>query len=388
MQHLIKSIGEFLSSKQEQQLQFLIQISNQNSYSFNRAGVTKVARDIIEQLNGILPVHDIVRQKKFADHHILRSKKAEKYIYLVGHMDTVFPPEHSFQSCWTNENIIKGPGTADMKGGLTVIVYALKALESLSVLNELPISVILTSDEEAGSKTSYHLFERERQKALICLVAECAGLNNEIVISRNGKLGARLKSFGRAHHVGSVTQEKSSAILEMAHKIIALEALNNSLPGISLNVGKIEGGLGPATIASQATCYIDVRWKEEINKNTTLKRIEKEIAKNFQPECYSEFEILNSRPAMPDSGTNREIITLLQQIGQELGQNIPTEHRRGSSDANFFGSMDIPTIDGLGPIGELDHTENEYIVISSLRKRSRLLANFLLNYGQSAGFLS
>jgi glutamate carboxypeptidase len=380
---VIKDIHLFLESKKQEQLQFLINICNQNSYSFNRSGVEKVATMIQDQMMDILPIHETDPQPNFGDHHLYRTKGEQKSIYLVGHIDTVFPPDHPFQTCRIDHDILHGPGTGDMKGGLTVIIYALKALQHVGLLKDLPISVIFNSDEEVGSKSSGRFFEREREKALICLVTECAGLNNEIVISRNGKLGARIQSHGETRHVGSGTHEKSSAILEIAHKIIALEALNNSVPDFSLNIGKIEGGLGPATIPSEATGYIDMRWKDDAHKNIILKKIEEIMAVNHQPDCSSEFKILNGRPAMPDTGRNNELIELLKQTGEELGQQILTEHRRGTSDANFFGPFNIPTLDGLGPLSDHDHTENEYIQISSLFERTLLLAVFILNYAKS-----
>jgi glutamate carboxypeptidase len=373
----------FLESKKKEQLQFLIDICNQNSYSFNRSGVEKVAAMIQDQVTDILPIHETDPQPKFADHHLYRTTREQKYIYLVGHMDTVFPPEHPFQNCRINNDILHGPGTGDMKGGLAVIIYALKALQHVGLLKDLPISVIFNSDEEVGSKTSCRLFEREREKALICLVTECAGINNEIVISRNGKLGARIQSHGKARHVGFGTHEKSSAILEIAHKIIALEALNNTIPEFSLNIGRIEGGLGPATIPSEATGYIDMRWMDDAHKNIILDKIEEIMAVNHQPDCSSEFEILNGRPAMPFTGRNSDLIELVKQTAKELGQQVLTEHRRGTSDANFFGSFDIPTLDGLGPLSDHDHTENEYIQISSLFERTLLLVVFMLNYVKS-----
>jgi glutamate carboxypeptidase len=270
-----------------------------------------------------------------------------------------------------------------MKGGLAVIVYALKTLKHVGLLKDLPISVIFNSDEEVGSQTSRRLFEHEREKALICLVTECAGINDEIVISRNGKLGARIKSHGKARHVGFGTHEKSSAILEIAHKIIALEDLNNTVPDFSLNIGKIEGGLGPATIPSEATGYIDMRWRDDAHKDIILKKIEEIMAFNHQSDCSSAFEILNSRPAMPYTGRNSDLIELVKQTAGELGQKIATEHRRGTSDANFFGSFNIPTLDGLGPLSDHDHTENEYIRISSLFQRTLLLVHIIINYAKS-----
>lgn len=378
----------FVNAKKNEQLEFLIDICNQNSFSSNKQGVDKISEMILNQLEGILPIHEIDHQKEGGNHHILRTKNEGKFIYLVGHMDTVFPPNHVFQTCQKNGDILTGPGTGDMKGGLTIFIYALKALHNIGLLKELPISLIFNGDEELGARTSHLLFEREREKALICLVSECAGLKNEIVISRNGKLGAQMKSYGKARHVGMGTFKKSSAVLEMANKVIALEALNNSVPDFSINVGKVEGGLNSTTIAAEATGYIDMRWKDDKYKEIILDKIKNEMKKKYQSNSYTEFEILNNRPAMPYTGANKELINLFQKIGKELGQKIPTEHRCGTSDANFFGSVNVPTIDGLGPISEHDHTENEYIKIASLYERTELLAILLMEYAKTNGLIS
>lgn len=373
----------FIERHEKEQLDFLIKLCNQNSYSFNREGVNSVGEMIVNHLNGILPVHQIEKFEKVGDSHIFSTGDFEKSIYLAGHMDTVFPKTHAFQMCSIKGDILNGPGTGDMKGGLVVIIYALKALKKTGILDDLQLTVIFNSDEEIGSKYSQKIMERERQKALMCLVAECAGVNNSIVVSRNGKMGAKMKSYGKSQHVSVGNHEKSSAILEIAHKIIEIESLNNIYPGVSLNIGKVEGGLGPATIAAEAEAYIDIRWEQEEHKEKLVSNIESIIGKKELKGCYSEFEILNNRPSMPFSGNNQNLIDTIKALGQEIGQNVPTEHRRGTSDANYFGSINVPTIDGLGPISEWDHTENEYIKISSLHDRTRLLALFLLKIAEN-----
>jgi len=219
----------------------------------------------------------------------------------------------------------------------------------------------------------------------MCLVTECAGLDNQIVISRNGKMGARMNSFGKAQHVSVGNHEKSSAILEAARKIIEIEALNDIYPGVSLNIGKVNGGLGPATIAAEAEAYIDIRWEHEEHKDQLIENVEAIVGQQALAGCHSEFEVLNWRPSMPYTGRNQELIDIIQSTAAEIGQQVPTEHRRGSSDANYFGSAGVPTVDGLGPISQWDHTADEYISIPSLNARTRLLASVLLRLGESAG---
>jgi glutamate carboxypeptidase len=387
MEKNYQDILKFSEAHAEEQLEFVINLCNQNSHSYNKAGVDRIAEMIINKPNGILPIHQVFEQEKVGNHHVLKTKHSSKAIYLVGHMDTVFPPEHPFQVCQINGDILTGPASGDMKGGLAVIIYALIILNELNLLDKLSLAVIFNSDEEIGSVTSQSLFLEERNNAIACIVAECAGLNNETVTSRNGKLGARIDCYGQDRHVCYGTHEKSSAILELAHKIIQVESLNAFLPGVSINVGKIEGGMGPSTIAFHAHCLLDVRWVQEEHKNILLEKINKIISTPAINGCRSEFKVLNSRPAMPLSKNTKDVFKLIQSVGNRLNQNIVMEHRRGTSDANFFGTAGIPTLDGLGPVCENDHTSEEYIRISSLKDRTALLALFLLEFGKKVGMI-
>ncbi len=381
-------ILSFVEAHASEQIQFVIDLCNQNSYTHNKRGVDRTADMIIGRLEGALPLHTIMKEDEIGDFHILRNSSAEKAVYLVGHMDTVFSPDHPFQKCRLEGDTLIGPGTGDMKGGLAVLVYALKALKEVHLLDKLRVSLLLNSDEEIGSAYSHSLFLEERSHALACLVAECAGLMGELVVSRNGKMGARIDCFGQDRHVAYVDQNKSSAILELAHKIISLEALNGFLPGVSLNAGRIEGGLGPSTVPAHAQCLLDVRWIQEEHREILLKKIQTELSLSTQSGCRTEMEILNSRPAMPLHKNTEEIFNLIHQVGRSLGWNIPAEHRRGTSDANFFGSIGVPTLDGLGPVCHKDHTPDESIRVSTLKERTILLALFLAEYGRKMGMIS
>lgn len=379
---VLEGIQTFLESHAQEQLQFVIELCNQNSYTFNKKGVNRIAEMVLDRLGGILPCHQVVKQREVGDHHLLKTGPSSKAIYLVGHMDTVFPPGYPFQRCRLQGDLLKGPATGDMKGGLAVFVYVLKALKEVDLVDKLNLTLILNSDEEIGSVFSRSIFLEERKKALVCLAGECAGINGEIVISRNGKMGAQIDCFGQDRHVGFGTHEKASAILELSYKIIALESLNASLPGVSLNVGKVEGGLGPSTVAGHASCILDIRWEKEEHNKILLNKIRTEISRSCQPGCRTEFKILNSRHSMPPNEQNEKLFLMIQKVGQDLGQKIIPEHRRGTSDANFFGASGVPTLDGLGPICDKDHTQEEYIRISSLKERSSLLALFLARYGR------
>lgn len=370
-------ITDQVESRTREQLDFLTALCNQNSYTFNKAGTDRVAAMVLDKLDNTLPVHEIFRRESVGDHHILRSGVSGKACYLLGHLDTVFPPDHSFQSCRMEDGWLYGPGTADMKGGVAVLVYALMALKNSGVLESLPVVLILGGDEENGSPSSQDLYEKEREEARVCLVGECAGPQGEIVVSRNGKMGGRVDCRGRGRHVGTGTHLKASAILEIADKVIEFESLNDSLPGVSLNVGKIAGGLGPSTVPGQAEFLFDLRWKDEGHYSILLDRIREIVSRRRHPECETILTILNSRPAMPLNDGTAELVERLRKAGEGLGQDIRLEHRRGTSDGNYFGAVGVPTLDGFGPVGESDHTPEERILLSSLKDRTLLLAFFL-----------
>ena len=361
-----------------EQLDFLITLCEENSYTFNKPGSDRVSGLIMEKLEGVFPVHRRIEQKKVGNHHILKSRDTEKAVFLLGHTDTVFPPEHPFQTCPRKGDWLNGPGTADMKGGLVVMVYALKALHQTGVLEKLNVAMILGSDEENGSVTSQGIYAQERENAFLCLVAECAGENEEFVASRNGKAGSRLESHGYDQHVSTVTPEKTSAVLELAHKVIALESLNGVFPGVLVNVGRIEGGLGPGTVPAQASLLFDIRWEKEEHYTPLLERLQKITAHCYSPRSQCRLTVLNHRPAMPFGKQTERFLSLLKKTADGLGQNFSTEHRRGTSDANFFGAVGVPTLDGFGPVGIRDHTPEERILIPSLKERTSLLALFLL----------
>ncbi len=382
-------ISGFVRKQAEAQLESLIDLCNQNSYTYHAQGANRVAEMILSQLKGLFWQHEVIEQAEVGNHHILRTLAAHgsperRSIYLLGHLDTVFPPSHPFQECRRDGDWLIGPGTGDMKGGLAVIVYALKALGKLGLVEGLRLTLILTGDEEIGSPTSHSLYLAETGKAHACLVAECAGSDGQVVISRNGKAGARLVCSGQDRHVARVRGEKASAIVEMAHKIVALEALNGSYPGVTINVGSVEGGLGPCTVPARASCLMDIRWEHEKYYQPLLKDIRRIVRKRIQPQCRCQLNVLNHRPAMPASPKTERMFQMLRKVAGSAGISITAEHRRGTSDANFFAAAGVPTVDGFGPICADDHTANERILISSLAPRTTLLALFLNHLSSDA----
>lgn len=362
----------------DEQLQFTIDLSHQNSFSHNKAGTDFVAEMILAKIGHLFPVHRVVEQPEVGNLHLLSTVQEGKSIYLLGHMDTVFPPDHPFKECFVEGDKLHGPGSGDMKAGVATIVYSVLALAEAGILDQIPLTVVLGGDEEIGAVTSRPIYEEERNKALACLVVEGGGVEREIVVSRNGKIGARLDCHGQDRHVGAVDLKKASAVLELAHKAIALEALNGEFEGVRVNVGKIAGGLGPATIPAEAHALLDIRWEDQSVRDELVARIEEVVGGKDLPGCHSEFSIMNERSAWPWTEGTQKLADLIKGVGRELGYSMEQEHRLGTSDSNFFGCAGVPTVDGLGPICKGYHTAEEFVYISSIPERTALLATSLL----------
>ena len=350
------------------------------SYSRNKKGVDRVGQRIALEIGKMGFSLERSKQENLGDHLIARSpgyEPGKKQILITGHMDTVFPEESSFN--WYKEDDHKcfGPGVADMKGGLVVGIFALKALIHTGKINTLPITFIFNSDEEIGSPTSRALIREEADKARLAYVLEAGGLAGEIVSGRKGNFSARLSISGKAGHAAFAGRDKASAILELAHKTLAIEALNAPEKGISANVGTVQGGIGPNTVPDLAKAALDFRFLSDSDGADLKNRLSGIIEDQTVPGTRAEMEIVSGRPAMPQTRTNRDLFEKIRTLANDLETPVVEELRQGVSDANIIASRGIPVIDGLGPLGAKDHSEDEFIDRASLWERSVLFANIL-----------
>jgi glutamate carboxypeptidase len=381
------AILSYLQPRRREALDLLQRLVEIQSGSRNKPGLDRMAVDVAEVLGGILPE---VRILPFTDHGNMvqamtsPAARGEKGIVLVGHMDTVFPADTDFTAFRENDERCHGPGVYDMKGGLVVAIYALKALAHLGLLENIPVTVLCNSDEEIGSPASRPWIEEQAKGALAALVFEGGGANNDVVTGRKGRLGMHLTVRGRAGHAAK-GGAKASAILELAHKIIALEGLNDGRE-ITLNVGQITGGIGPNTVPELATATLDARFLTPDGQQ----RLEQSLARIAEHESIAgtstTLTVQSGRPAMPQSEGNRRLWAIAREQARILGYELPDELRSGVSDANFIAGLDVPVLDGLGPVGDLDHSDLEFILKNSLTSRAALTAatiTAIWNHAQS-----
>jgi glutamate carboxypeptidase len=375
-------IVTFLEMRHKEMFALLEKMVRIQSGTYNKTGVDRVGRLIMSTFQTHAVSCRAIEQESFGNHLVVRSlceTPFDKQILLTGHMDTVFPEDTGFNRYKEDGTHCYGPGVIDMKGGLVAGIFALKALDHETLLKKIPVTFIFNSDEEIGSPGSKTLIQQEAEKSAFAFVLETGGRNGEIVTGRKGNLSLKLSIKGKAGHAAFAGKEKASAVAELAHKIIAFESLNDLDRGISANVGKVSGGIGPNTVPDHASARIDFRFTETSDKTNLEKSISEITRRNAVPGTSSHFTVLSSRPPMPASEQNKKLFKAVQETAVSLGFSVSEEFRAGVSDANVIAGENTPVIDGLGPVGAMDHSEDEYMIKASLLQRSSLLACALID---------
>jgi glutamate carboxypeptidase len=269
-----------------------------------------------------------------------------------------------------------GPGVVDMKGGLVLMLFALRALAAHGLEPALTPVALVTSDEEIGSRESLPTIVRLARGARRAFVLEAAyGPSGKLKTARKGVGWFRLTVHGRASHAGVAPEEGLSAILELSHQIQRLFALNDPSRGVTVNVGTIDGGLRPNIVAPLASAAVDVR----VPTHEAAAEVEAAI-RALQPVGEGlalEVEGGLGRPPMEPTPRNRSLWLEAERLGGLLGLALDEAAVGGGSDGNYA-SLYTATLDGLGPVGAGAHAVDERVAIPRLPERAALLALLLL----------
>ncbi len=334
----------------------LASIIELNSYTrSNKDGVDKNG-DIVQGWLELLGYSTTTFEREHIGNHLLfESTKTEgKKLLLLGHLDTVFPPD-TFTDFSEDDEWIYGPGVCDMKGGNYIAICALrKVFEQQGHIAN--IDVLLVSDEETGSDDSKLVTSEIAKNYDACLDFEAAGKNNEVVIGRKGVATWHITLTGKAAHAGNHYIDGHNANLAAAHMLIELQALTDLEKGSTVNVGKITGGIGANTISPHAKMIVEARFTESAERERLLGEVERIAKKLFVDGVTLELEGGLQRDVMQPTAAQQ---ALLDQIESILGYALPTEKRGGVSDANTVSAVGVPTLDGFGPFGDGDHTIHE-----------------------------
>jgi len=297
-------------------------------------------------------------------------------ILLLGHTDTVFSAgEAARRPFAVRDGRAAGPGVFDMKAGILLMLSALRALLAVDGGLRRPVVVLLTSDEEVGSPSSRTIIESEGKRAEAVLVLEPSLPGGVLKTARKGVGTFTIQALGRAAHAGVDPLKGINAIEEIAHQVLALRRLAEATPEATVTAGVIRGGTRTNVVPAEAMVEVDVRV-------ATLEQAEQitQGIRSLRPHLPgSRLEIRGgvNRPPMERTSATERLFTLAQSIAREMALPLQEGSTGGASDGNFTAAMGIPTLDGLGAVGDGAHSLDEFVEIESLPSRAALVAGLI-----------
>jgi glutamate carboxypeptidase len=302
---------------------------------------------------------------------------------LLGHTDTVFPEGTAAARPFAiADGIAKGPGVTDMKSGLLTLLYGLEAALAAGPLPYERLAVIANPDEEIGSPASTPHIERVARASDVAFSLECARANGDIVSSRKGTGDYVITVVGRAAHAGVEPEKGRSAILAAAHLVVGLHGLNGRWPGVTCNVGVIEGGIRPNVVAERTTLQVDLRAIDRAAMEAADAAIRALAAAPAVPDVTIEVDLRHRHWPMEKLARSERLVKLAQGLANALGFEVRDAATGGASDANTTSGLGVPSLDGLGPIGGMDHSPEEWLDVGSIVPRTALFAALLLATGR------
>ena len=307
----------------------------------------------------------------------LPGRKNGNRILALGHSDTVWSlgtlRSMPFRQA---EGRLFGPGVYDMKAGIVFFLFAVRALRELEIPVPSRVLLQLNSDEEVGSESSRALTEKHATQSHAVLVLEPGtGRSGKLKTARKGVGGFTVVVLGRASHAGLDYEAGASAVLELAHQITRIAGLTDLRRGITLNPGLISGGTRCNVVAAEARAEIDIRVRRQRDADALERKLR--ALRPIDKRCTIEISGGLNRPPMERSPGTVRLFRTARKLAAELGIDLEESVSGGGSDGNFTAALGIPTLDGLGAVGEGAHAINESILIDRMADRTALLAKLL-----------
>jgi glutamate carboxypeptidase len=321
--------------------------------------------------------------ERFADHLVFRTRPAlsnKGSIALVGHLDTVFPPGN-FEGYRRDGPLARGPGVLDMKGGLVVAAFALKAIAATCGLDAVPpIRVVVVSDEEVGSPEGQGVIAAAITGASACLVFEAGRAKDAIITRRKGTGSFAVVAHGRAAHAGNSHADGANAIWALARFVDGAQGLTDYAAGVTVNVGRIAGGTTKNTVPDRAEAQLDFRFQSRADGDALAAAIRRLSDEASAAIPGTRFELHGGAARLPLERTEASA-RLCAEYGacaraHGLGDG-EAPLLGGGSDASTASALGVPAIDGLGPRGAGFHTRDEHIEVASLVPKAQAVARFL-----------
>lgn len=381
-------------------LRLVEELCNMNSGTFNLTGLDQIKKRLVEEfkpLGGQIKVLDSkpmsavddlgveVQQPLGQMIHISKWPEAKKRVLLCIHMDTVYPVGNSFQKCKTlDDGRFNGPGVADAKGGIVVMLAALKALEASPLAGGIGWEVLLNADEEIGSPGSTGFIKEIAGRCDVGLLYEPALPDGTLVSWRKGSGNFSFVVRGKAAHAGREFEKGRNAIVAVSRLIDEIANLNTD-PEVTYNAGRISGG-GPLNVVPDlAIGRVNVRVKT-VEQQAAVELKFEQLVKKFNQLDGISVELFGSfrSPPKPLCPETEKLQKRIQSAGATLGLPVAWRGTGGASDGNKFAAAGLPNVDTLGPLGGAIHSHDEYLIPDSLVERAKLSALILLSLATGA----
>ena len=312
----------------------------------------------------------------YGKHLVLRVRpQAERRFLLTGHMDTVFPASHPFQQqTWLDDQTLNGPGVADMKGGIAVILAALKAFENSAAAASVGYDVMINSDEETGSLSSAPLIaELARGKAAALTYEPSALPDGTLAAARAGSGNWSLTVRGRSAHAGRNPDDGRNAVVAAAALTLGLKALHRD--GLSVNPARIEGGSANNVVPDLAVLRFNIRPRQVEDADEFLANIKILMARiEMEHEVSIHMHGGISRPPKPLDARAEKLFSIVEECSALLGQPISRKNSGGVCDGNNIAACGVPVVDTMGVRGGAIHSPDEFLIVPSLEERAKLSA--------------
>jgi glutamate carboxypeptidase len=367
---------ELLQQRREAMVETLRQMVELESPSDNKEAVDRLGEFLAEQFAAASGQPRFHRQSERGNHLQVDFPGADgrRPVMMLGHFDTVWALGTLAKMPWRVEkDRAWGPGSYDMKSGITLMLHALAALRELHGELPRPVTVLLNTDEEVGSNTSRAIIERlARQSAAVLIMEPSAGLKGAVKTARKGVGEYCLKVTGVPAHAGISPSEGASAVVELAHQIVKVSGFTDLKRGISVNAGVIEGGTRSNVVAAEASALIDVR----IARGRDAAYIDKKLHGLRPANRKCQVEVTGAINRLPMERTNgvAALYEKARNAAAGLDWKLEEAATGGASDGNFTAALGVPTLDGLGGVGEGAHAFNESVIIEELPRRAALIA--------------
>ncbi len=296
-------------------------------------------------------------------------------LLLLGHYDTVFEPgEPQRRPFRVDGGRAYGPGVADMKGGVITLWEALRALRSIGWDDFKTLTVVHNADEEVGSASSREIIEAEARKADLCFVHEPGRPDGSIVTARKGVARFGLTVHGKSSHAGTAPRDGASAMVALAHKIVAIHGLNDFDRGVTFNSIVSHGGTRSNVVPDLATAEIDMRLPTAALGEEAIARLKAIVAQEHVPGTRGVLEGGVNRPPMETRPGTQALLAIATEAAKTLGLPLKATSTGGGSDGNFAAALGTPVLDGLGAVGGAYHSPDEWLDLASISQRAALTA--------------